>query len=174
MMVAAILLTTVQSKELKAAFDAQREFLYITTMAKNPGGMSEEFMTLAKDTEKKMTAVDDMRQQNRASSFMDHLSLVAEGSATLGWIGVSSKPADTIAEVFGGAQMFGNRILRKYKDKLVFQAQSVALLIVCKCRAATARRVGQGLLRSPARPHRVHQGTLCKRPAVESPRYNHP
>jgi adenylyl cyclase-associated protein len=42
---------------------------------------------------------------------------VAEGVEVLGWVTVPNKPVDFIAELFGGAQLFGNKVLKEYKDK---------------------------------------------------------
>ena len=79
--------------------------------------MSAAFMDLIKPTGMKMSAVDEIRQKNRGSPLKDHLSMVADGVQTLGWIQYSSKPADTASELFGGAQMYGNKLLREYKGK---------------------------------------------------------
>jgi adenylyl cyclase-associated protein len=74
-------------------------------------------MNLLKDTQLKMIAVDDTRQKNRGSTLRDHLAMVADGIAVLGWVTVDHKPAEWAAELFGGAQMYGNKILKQYKDK---------------------------------------------------------
>jgi adenylyl cyclase-associated protein len=89
----------------------------VTTMAKRPEPLSAPFMDLVKDTDMKMLAVDDARQKHRGSPVKDHLNMVADGSGTLAWITVSSKPADMIAELFGGAQMYGNKLLREFRGK---------------------------------------------------------
>lgn len=66
-----------------------------------------------------MSEVDDIRQSNRASPFMNGLSMVAYGVGSLVWVTVEFKPADYVAELFGGAQMYGNKVLSQYKDKYV-------------------------------------------------------
>ena len=43
--------------------------------------------------------------------------MVADGVATLGWVAVEYKPADYAAELFGGAQMSGNKVLKQYKEQ---------------------------------------------------------
>jgi adenylyl cyclase-associated protein len=43
--------------------------------------------------------------------------MVADGVATLGWVAVEYKPADYAAELFGGAQMSGNKVLKQYKER---------------------------------------------------------
>jgi adenylyl cyclase-associated protein len=79
--------------------------------------MSAEFMDLLKDTQMKMMAVDETRQKNRGSPLKDHLAMVADGIAVLGWVTIDHKPAEMAAELFGGAQMYGNKILKQFKDK---------------------------------------------------------
>ncbi|KAF2666610.1 hypothetical protein BT63DRAFT_312943 [Microthyrium microscopicum] len=107
-----------QAKEFRGAFEAQRQFLLVTTKAKKPDQMSIDYMDLLKDTQMKMMAVDEVRQKNRdTGDLKEHLSMVADGVAALSWITMESKPADMAAELFGGAQMYGNKILKRYKDK---------------------------------------------------------
>jgi adenylyl cyclase-associated protein len=77
------------------------------------------YMEVLKDLQKEMTAVDNIRQNNRASEYRDHLEMVADGVGALVWITFDTKPGDAVAELFGGAQMYGNKILRQYKDKCV-------------------------------------------------------
>lgn len=74
-------------------------------------------MDLLRDLQQAMEKVDDVRQANRSSNLKDHLAMVADGVGALGWITIDSKPADYVAELFGGAQMYGNKVLKQYKDK---------------------------------------------------------
>lgn len=46
----------------------------------------------------------------------DHLAMVGEGISALQWLIMESKPADYVGEVIGGAQMYGNRVLKAYKE----------------------------------------------------------
>lgn len=79
--------------------------------------MSAEFRDLLKDTQTQMLAVDELRTKNRGSNLKDHLAMVADGVGVLGWVTLDTKPAEMAAELFGGAQMYGNKILKQYKDK---------------------------------------------------------
>lgn len=106
-----------QAQALKECFEAERTILLLSTKAKKPAEGSAEYMEVYKDIQTKMIAVNDVREKNRASDMKDHLALVADGTQTLGWIVVDNKPAEQAAELFGGAQMFGNKILRAHKDK---------------------------------------------------------
>jgi adenylyl cyclase-associated protein len=78
---------------------------------------SSEYMDILKDTQENMMAVIEIRLANRASPLKDHLAMVADSAETLGWVTLDEKPADYVAELFGGAQMYGNKVLKQYKDK---------------------------------------------------------
>jgi adenylyl cyclase-associated protein len=75
------------------------------------------YMETLKDIQHTMTAVDDIRQGNRASPLKDHLAMVADGAGSMAWVTIEPKPADFIAELFGGAQMYGNKVLKEFKEK---------------------------------------------------------
>lgn len=105
-----------QSDSVVKAFEAQRQFLLVTTKAKKPDMASEAYMETLKDLQTHMTKVDDIRQSNRASAAKDGLAMVADGVGTLAWVTIEPKPADYVSELFGGAQMYGNKVLKQYKD----------------------------------------------------------
>ena len=108
-----------QAKAVSQAFSAQRQFLLVTTKAKKPDMLSSVYMDTLKDLQQAMEKVDNVRHSNREPALKDPLSLVADGVGALAWITVESnpKPADYIAELFGGAQMYGNKVLKEYKEK---------------------------------------------------------
>lgn len=64
-----------------------------------------------------MNKVDELRQANRDSAIKDHLSMVADGVGALAWVTIEPKPADYVNELFGGAQMYGNKVLKQHKEK---------------------------------------------------------
>ena len=108
-----------QAKAVSQAFFAQRQFLLVTTKAKKPDMSSSVYMDTLKDLQQAMEKVDNVRHSNREPALKDPLSLVADGVGALAWITVESnpKPADYILELFGGAQMYGNKVLKEYKEK---------------------------------------------------------
>ncbi|TKA69068.1 hypothetical protein B0A49_05945 [Cryomyces minteri] len=106
-----------QASAVSRAFTAQRHFLIVTTKAKRPEMGSPTYMDTISDIQQELMAVNDFREKNRASPLKDHLAMVGEGSSALGWVTVDSKPADFVAETLGGAQLYGNRVLKAYKDK---------------------------------------------------------
>lgn len=64
------------------------------------------------------STVDEIREANRPSPLFTHLSAVSEGIVALGWI-VDKRPGDFVTDTLGGAQYYGNKILKEYKDKSV-------------------------------------------------------
>lgn len=99
------------------AFKAHRQYLLVTTKAKKPDMNSSAFAELISSLQHEMGTVNDIRESNRASPYKDQLAMVSEGMGALQWIVMDGKPADYVAEVVGGIQMFGNRVLKEYKEK---------------------------------------------------------
>ena len=106
-------LTLEQAKSVLSAFEAERTYLLVSTKAKQPEGQPPELMT---DLHRHVSIVDDYRESNRASPFFTHLSAVSEGIVAIGWI-VEKRPPDFVSGVLGGAQYWGNKVLKEYKDK---------------------------------------------------------
>lgn len=102
---------------MQQAFTAQRQFLLISTKAKKPD--ISTCMEILKDLQAAMEKVDEIRQGNREPALRDPLTMVADGVGALGWVTAegSPKPHEFISELFGGAQIFGNKVLKEYKDK---------------------------------------------------------
>lgn len=98
-----------------------RQFLIMSTKAKKPDQNSPRFPELISDLQRVMTEVIDTKDNNRDPSVKDHLSMVAEGVTALQWLVMDTKPADYVGDVLGGAQFYGNRILKAYKDKCVLE-----------------------------------------------------
>jgi len=72
-----------------------------------------------KDTTQEMMKVDEVRNTNRDRALNNHLALVGDGVGALGWVttGKSPKPHEYVTDLFGGAQLFGNNVLKEFKDK---------------------------------------------------------
>ncbi|KAF2760663.1 hypothetical protein EJ05DRAFT_498620 [Pseudovirgaria hyperparasitica] len=104
-----------QAAAVVSAFEAQKQFLLVTTKAKKPDVASSKYMEVLRDLQGAIEKVDEVRQSHRASELKDHLSMVADGVGALGWVTVDSnpKPADYVSELFGGAQMYGNKVLKQ-------------------------------------------------------------
>lgn len=105
-----------QAAAVAKGFADQRRFLLVTTRAKKPDQSSPTFMDLLKDLQQDLGAAGDIKDSNRASPMKEHLAMVAEGISTLQWLVMEGKPADLVGEMIGGAQMYGNRVLKAYKE----------------------------------------------------------
>ncbi|KAF2849482.1 hypothetical protein T440DRAFT_499694 [Plenodomus tracheiphilus IPT5] len=108
-----------QSKAVQQAFAAQRQFLFIANKAKKPDDRT--MMELLKDLQASMEKTDEFRQSNRDPALKDPLSMVADGVGSLGWVTIGAgggmKPHEHINELVGGAQMYGNKVLKEHRDK---------------------------------------------------------
>lgn len=107
-----------QAEELLKAFQAQRDFLLLTTKTKKPGqDEMSAYQKLLEPTTKALTAVQGVKEANRKSPVFTQLSAVAEGIMVLAWVTVEARTAKHVEEAFGSAQFFGNRVLKEQKDK---------------------------------------------------------
>jgi len=106
-----------QSKAVEKCFAEQRKFLIITTKAKKPETSSKLFMDLLSGMQIEMTKVSNIRENNRASPLLNHLSTVSEGIPGLAWVTYDAKPANFVGEMVGAAKFYGDRVLREYKEK---------------------------------------------------------
>lgn len=106
-----------QARAVAKAFADQRRFILVSTKAKKPDPQSKAFMDLLTDLQDDMGVVGDVRDSNRASAMKEHLAMVGEGVAALQWLIMDEKPADYVGEVIGGAQMYGNRVLKEYRER---------------------------------------------------------
>ena len=103
----------VQAKVVQQAFEAERTYLLVTTKAKKPETQPPDLMA---ELHRYMPTVDELREANRPSPLFTHLSAVQEGIVALGWI-VEKRPADFVTDTLGGAQYYGNKVLKEYKEK---------------------------------------------------------
>lgn len=106
-----------QAAAIGRAFQAQRQYVLMSTKAKKPDMSSPAFATLISSLQHELGAVNDIKDSNRGSQYKDHLAMVSEGTGALQWIVMDGKPADYVSEVIGGVQLYGNRILKAYKEK---------------------------------------------------------
>ncbi|KAF1992369.1 hypothetical protein K402DRAFT_388025 [Aulographum hederae CBS 113979] len=112
-----------QSAVVLTAFKTQRNWLLMSTKAKKPE--MKAFQDSLKDLQTELEKAETIRQNNRAPEYKDHLAMVADGTGTLGWVTMEQKPADVVAELFGGAQMWGNKVLKEYREKDPNRVQAV-------------------------------------------------
>jgi len=107
---------TEQAVALATAFKCQRNYLTMTTKAKKPDMNSPSFAELISSMQHALGEVNDIKDSHRGSQYRDHLAMVSEGTGALYWL-FEEKPVEYLTEVIGGIQLFGNRIMKDYKDK---------------------------------------------------------
>ncbi|ODQ68218.1 hypothetical protein NADFUDRAFT_68497 [Nadsonia fulvescens var. elongata DSM 6958] len=105
-----------QAKLYAAAFEAEHDFLLIASKSKKPDMSDPVFMELLTPISDNISKLNEIRENNRTSKFSNHLATVAEGAASIGWIGAQSSPAPMIGDFKEGAEFYGNRVLKEYRD----------------------------------------------------------
>ncbi len=108
-----------QASAVSQAFTAEKQFLTVATKARKPGMETPMFMSLLEDLQAAIQKAESVRGpgSSRDPVYRDHLAMVAGGLEALGWVTVDSKPAELVGELFGGAQLYGNKVLKEYKEK---------------------------------------------------------
>ena len=89
----------------------------VTTRAKKPEIQSPAYLEILKELQDIIEAVNEVRMANRASELFPHLSMVSEGVPMVGWVTMDRKPADYVTEMLNGAQFYGNKVLKDFKEK---------------------------------------------------------
>ena len=102
---------------MSRAFEAMKHFIILTTVSKQPDSSSKAYMEMIKDLQTEMAMVNEIRDSNQSSPLKNHLSMVGEGIGALGWITIESSPAEYAAEFMNGAKLYGNRILKQFREK---------------------------------------------------------
>lgn len=64
-----------------------------------------------------MGVVAEIKDKNRTPALKDHFTMVADGMGALQWVVIEPAPVDWVSEVLGGVQLFGNRVLKEYREK---------------------------------------------------------
>lgn len=106
-----------QAKSFSAAFKSQRDVLLVASKAKEPSQTSPVYRDVLKDLIEGIESVNGIRDKNRKSPQENHLSMIADGSGVLSWVTMKPSPDKYVAEVLGGAQFYGNKILSAFKGK---------------------------------------------------------
>lgn len=79
----------------------------------------EQVMPLLNPLRDQIMAMNELKDANRGSPYINHLTAMSEGIGALPWVTVDSKPYKHVEEMYGTAQYWGNRVLKEYKDKSV-------------------------------------------------------
>ena len=110
-----------QASGVQKAFGHQRQFLLVSTKCKKPEQGSKELSDLVSDLQQDMSAVVDTKESYRGSELKEHLAMVGDGMSVFQWLLQEGKPADYVGDIIGGAQFYGNRVLKAYKEGSVLQ-----------------------------------------------------
>ena len=105
-----------QAAKVQKAFEAQRQYLLITTKAKKPE-IGPEFFEAIKPMQDACQDVNKVKEANRGGAVYNQLSTVAESIEVIGWFAAESKPHKQVEEALGSAQYWGNRVLKEFKEK---------------------------------------------------------
>ncbi|CDH58949.1 adenylyl cyclase-associated protein [Lichtheimia corymbifera JMRC:FSU:9682] len=99
------------------AVDAEKTIIQISCLAKKPDMSSSAFMKLVEPIQKALTGIVSIKDQHRGDPLFNHLSVVAEGVAALGWFTAEPAPVPYIREMKDAAQFYANRVVKEWKDK---------------------------------------------------------
>jgi adenylyl cyclase-associated protein len=70
---------------VKQAVEAERDIVYISTLAQKPDMASSTFMKLLEPIQKALAGVVEIKDANRPNAMFNNLSAVADGIPALGW-----------------------------------------------------------------------------------------
>jgi len=100
---------------IEKAFNAQREFLRISSLSKEPS--ANDLQQLLTPTAHIIQEIQEFRERMRRSEYFNHLSALSEAIPALGWVTVSPAPAPFVLEMNHAGQFYTNRVLKDWKDK---------------------------------------------------------
>lgn len=103
------------AKLVNAAFQAQLRYIQLATTRSKPA-QSEEMQFLA-PTSEQISAIQQFREKNRASTYFNHLSAISESIPALGWVAIAPTPAPYVKEMNDAGQFYTNRVLKDWKEK---------------------------------------------------------
>ncbi|EGD73876.1 hypothetical protein PTSG_05571 [Salpingoeca rosetta] len=113
-----------QAELVKHAFIAQRRLLSVVPAASKPG--PKVLPQLMEATQDAVAGVTRFKEACRGSRLINHLSTVAEGIVSLGWVAVEPKPAPFVRDMADAAQFYANRVIKEYKDTMTFWSNAIA------------------------------------------------
>lgn len=104
-----------QLGHLVQAYEIESQFLRAAVKSRPPSLEDPAFQDIYKRISKRAEEVIALREKNRGSKVLNHLSTIAEGVPALGWISVD----DTIDYIVGfrdSSLFYSNRVLKEFKD----------------------------------------------------------
>uniref|UniRef100_A0A8C9VEQ7 Adenylyl cyclase-associated protein n=1 Tax=Scleropages formosus TaxID=113540 RepID=A0A8C9VEQ7_SCLFO len=104
-----------QAEMMKRVFSCQKQFLITASSSQKPS--DAVLSTLLAPLSSVIQQVQSFREQNRSSTFFNHLSAVSESVPALGWVAIAPKPGPYVKEMQDAAMFYTNRVLKDYKEK---------------------------------------------------------
>ncbi|KAF2882895.1 hypothetical protein ILUMI_23281 [Ignelater luminosus] len=105
----------IQSALVTQAFQTQLQHLIQASCSEAPS--SEEILTLVQPTGSCITIVQDIKNKNHNSPYLNHLSAISEGVTALGWTALIPAPIPFLMEIINSVQHYTNQILNDWKQK---------------------------------------------------------
>jgi adenylyl cyclase-associated protein len=121
-----------QAELVSSCFTAQKQIIIQASNSKKPANQ-QDLQNFIKPLQQLIGHIQELKEKNRTSPFFNHLSVVSEGIACMGWIVVDKTPVPYINEMKEAAQFYANRIIKDHKEKnpsYVEWASSFTALIV--------------------------------------------
>ncbi|KAI8886712.1 hypothetical protein K501DRAFT_213243 [Backusella circina FSU 941] len=106
-----------QALLVKQAVEAERDIVYISTLAQKPDMSSSTFMKLLEPIQKALAGVVEIKDANRPNALFNNLSAVADGIPALGWFTCEPTPVPFIRDIKDSAQFYSNRVIKEWKEK---------------------------------------------------------
>ncbi|KAI5124486.1 hypothetical protein M0805_003013 [Coniferiporia weirii] len=87
---------------------------------------AKAFNALLEPLHKDVMTVLQVPEKNRKERiWFNHLQVLAEGTPSVGWIEIESKPGPHVAQMKESAEFYGNKIIKEHKDKDAKQVEWV-------------------------------------------------
>lgn len=104
------------AKALADTFVEQTKFLEIVSESKKPDMTDPLLGQVLAPTNEKITKINSLKDENRRSTYFNHLNTLSESGAVFFWIGVET-PVSYISDIKDSAKFWSDRVLKEYKDK---------------------------------------------------------
>ncbi|CCG23068.1 Srv2 adenylate cyclase-associated protein [Candida orthopsilosis Co 90-125] len=104
------------AKALADTFVEQTKFLEIVSESKKPDMTDPLLGQVLAPTNEKITKINSLKDENRRSTYFNHLNALSESGAVFFWIGIET-PVSYISDIKDSAKFWSDRVLKEYKDK---------------------------------------------------------
>ncbi|KAI5948927.1 SRV2 [Candida theae] len=98
------------------AFVEQTKFLEIVSESRKPDMVDPLLGQVLAPLNDKISRINNLKDENRRSSYFNHLNTLSESGAVFFWIGVDT-PVSYVSDIKDSAKFWSDRVLKEYKDK---------------------------------------------------------